>query len=339
MEKVNLKQIVFTNVNKAEFLDMGEIDTSSIEPDFVLVKTEYSTISSGTEKANVTGNKFVPGNVVKPSFPRYLGYSSAGVVVAKGSNVSELNINDRVVVFWGCHKNYNLVNKTNCVKIPDGVDFQDAAISFIGTFPLAAIRKTKLEIGESMLVTGLGLLGQLAIKLARCNGAYPIIAADISEERRKLALANGADYAFNPLDKDFAKNVREVSNGGVKTAIEVTGVGQGLDETLDCMAKLGRVALLGCTRDSNFTINYYGKVHFPGITLVGAHTIARPENESYPNYFTHQDDIKAILNLIKGNRLSLKDMVTEVYNPEECGPVYERLATDKNFPIGVQFKW
>lgn len=339
MQKLDIKQIVFTDVNKAEFLDMEPFDLGSLDENSVVVRTAYSTVSSGTEKANVTGNKFVPGNEVKPSFPRYLGYSSAGTVVAVGKNVTELKVNDNVVVFWGNHKNYNIVNKANCVKIPDGVSFEDAAISFIGTFPLAAIRKTKLEIGESLMVTGLGLLGQLAIKLARVNGAYPIIAADINESRRQLALKNGADYAFNPLDKDFAKKIREVTNGGVKTAIEVTGVGKGLDETLDCMAKLGRVALLGCTRDSNFTINYYGKVHFPGITLIGAHTIARPELESYPNYFTHQDDIKAILNLVKGGRLTLKDLVTEVHEPKDCPDVYFRLSTDKDFPIGVQFKW
>lgn len=339
MDNLKINQIVFTDVNKAEFLKMEDFDLSSLDDDSVVVKTAVSTISSGTEKANVTGNKFVPGNEIKPKFPRSLGYSSAGSVVAVGKKVDDLKVGDRVVVFWGNHKNYNIVNKANCVKIPDGVDFYDAAISFIGTFSLAAIRKTKLEIGESLMVTGLGLLGQLAVKLARVNGAYPIIAADMSESRRELALKNGADYAFDPLDKDFAKKVREVSGGGVKTAIEVTGVGAGLDETLDCMAKLGRVALLGCTRDSNFSINYYGKVHFPGITLVGAHTIARPENESYPNYFTHQDDIKAILNLIKGGRLSLKDMVSEIHDPKDCEEIYKRLATDKDFPIGVQFKW
>lgn len=116
-------------------------------------------------------------------------------------------------------------------------------------------------------------------------------------------------------------------------------MGAGLDETLDCMAKLGRVALLGCTRDKNFTIDYYRKVHGPGISLIGAHTAARPENESYPGYFTHEDDIKTALKLVAGGRMSLADMVEETHSPEECFEVYTRLVNDKNFPAAVQFDW
>ena len=132
---------------------------------------------------------------------------------------------------------------------------------------------------------------------------------------------------------------RSVSDGGVKTAIEVTGVGAGLDETLDCMAKLGRVALLGCTRNSDFSIDYYHKVHSPGITLVGAHTSARPNYESYPSYFTHEDDIKTVLRLCGGGRLPIKNLIKETCLPKNCQETFMRLATDKNFPIGVQFDW
>lgn len=105
------------------------------------------------------------------------------------------------------------------------------------------------------------------------------------------------------------------------------------------MAKFGRVALLGCTRDKNFTIDYYRKVHFPGITLIGAHTLARPEIESYPGYFTHRDDIETVLKLLSYKRLSLKDMVKETHRPEDCTEVYTRLVNDKNFPVVVQFDW
>ena len=125
----------------------------------------------------------------------------------------------------------------------------------------------------------------------------------------------------------------------MNVAIEVTGVGAGLNETLDCMKKFGRVALLGCTRSSDFTVDYYKKVHSPGITLIGAHTIARPEVESHPGWFTHRDDIKAVLDLISGGRIEIDSLVSETHSPEACTEVYERLVFDKNFPIGVQFDW
>ncbi len=332
-----IKKIVFTRPNVAEYLDKGEIDFSAIGADQVVVKTIVSTISAGTERANITGDL---GTSYKAMFPYSLGYSSAGEVVAVGANVKKVQVGDRVVVYWGIHTTYNVINQNNVVKIEhDNVSYEEAAVAFISTFPLAAIRKVNLEIGESLLVMGLGILGQLAVMYARAAGAYPIIACDPVASRREEALKNGADYAFDPFDEDFAAQVKAVTDGGVKTAIEVTGVGAGLDETLDCMAQFGRVALLGCTRKSDFTIDYYKKVHCPGITLVGAHTNARPEIQSYPSYFTHIDDIKVALNLCASGRLPLKSIIKETNSPKDCGEVYTRLIQDKNFPICVQFDW
>lgn len=334
-----LKQIVFTKPNTAEFLDMGELDFSSIKENDVVVKTYISTVSAGTERANIIGSDNIgPGQKVA-TFPRSLGYNCAGEVVAVGSDVKKVKIGDRVVVYWSQHKNYNIVNEENVVKIEDeSISKEDAAVSFIATFPLAAIRKLKLEIGESFMVMGLGILGQIAVKLARAAGACPVIACDPIKERREEALKNGADYVFDPFDKDFASQVKAVC-GGVKAAIEVTGVGAGLDETLDCMARFGRVALLGCTRSSDFSIDFYQKVHCPGISLIGAHTNARASKESSAGNYTHIDDIKVVLNLCAKRGLALTDIIKETHNPENCSEVYTRLVNDKNFPVGVQFDW
>ena len=335
-----LKQIVFTKLNTAEFLDMGEIDFSSIKENEVAVKSYLTTVSAGTERANITGNLAISDEEKARLFPRSLGYNCAGEVVAIGSAVDNVKIGDKVIVYWSQHKNYNVVDKNKVVRIDDdSISMKDAAISFIATFPLAAIRKLKIEIGESLLIMGLGILGQIAAKLAKIAGACPIIACDPIKERREEALQNGADYAFDPFDKDFANQVKRASGGGVKTAIEVTGVGAGLDETLDCMKKFGRIALLGCTRKSDFTIDYYNKVHCPGITLIGAHTNARAELESTHGNYTHVDDIKTVLLLLKMRGLSLSDIISETHSPENCAEVYERLINDKSFPIGVQFDW
>ena len=335
-----IKQIVFTKPFSAEYLTVEEMDFRQIDDYAVVVKTVRSTISAGTERANFIGDETVSVASNHTPFPRMVGYSSAGEVVAIGKAVTKVKVGDRVVAFWGKHKNYNILPESNIVKIEsDNVSYEEAAFSFIATFPLSAIRKTKLELGESCMVMGLGPLGQLAVMLARAGGAYPVIACDPIKARREEALKNGADYAFNPLEDGFADKVKAVSGGGVNTAIEVTGVGAGLNETLDCMAKLGRVALLGCTRSSDFTIDYYRKVHGPGISLIGAHTLARPSLESYPAHFTHEDDIKTVLALCGGGRLPIKNLIKETVRPKDCQAVFTRLATDKNFPLGVQFDW
>jgi trk system potassium uptake protein TrkH len=105
------------------------------------------------------------------------------------------------------------------VKIKDdSISFETAAMSFIASFPMAAIRKTRLEMGESAMVMGLGILGMIAVKLLRCAGAVPIVAVDPNPVRREMALKCGADYAFDPFDKSFAENVKSVTGGGVKVS-------------------------------------------------------------------------------------------------------------------------
>lgn len=332
------KQIVFTKESVAELLEVECLPPKENE---VTVKLEYSAISSGTEKANYLGlrNGYDKAEDAKPNFPRTVGYSAAGVITDVGSGVKDISIGDRVVVYWGKHKKNITISRNNVIKIPQGVTSKEASMSLIATFPLAAIRKTRLEIGESALVMGLGILGVLAVQELRAGGAYPIIAVDPVKERREFALKMGADFALDPTDADFVKNVISLSDGGVNVCIEVTGLGIGLIQALDCMKKMGRIALLGCTRSSKFEIDYYGKVHGRGISLIGAHTAARPKNESSAGLWTDEDDLKAILNLVKANRLNFKDMISEIHSPAEAQNVFDRLVNEKNFPIGVLFDW
>lgn len=307
----------------------------------VLVKLFVSSISSGTERANLVGEVNVSccGNDTVAHFPRTLGYSSAGIVEKTGAGVRSVKPGDRVALSWSVHSAYCTLPECNVHKIiSDNISFNEAALFHISTFPAAAIRKCRLELGESALVMGLGVLGTMAVSLLKAAGAVPIIAVDPVAERREKALKFGADYAFDPFEADFAERVREVTGGGVNIAIEVTGNGGGLNGALDCMKKFGRVALLGCTRHSDFTVDYYKKVHGPGITLIGAHTQARPDFESYPGYWTTHDDVMAIQRLIAHGRLKLETLIDEVHSPAEAPEIYARLAEEKSFPL-VQFDW
>jgi threonine dehydrogenase-like Zn-dependent dehydrogenase len=177
-----------------------------------------------------------------------------------------------------------------------------------------------------------------------------VFAADPVPEKRERALKLGADFSLDPLAPDFAEKLRSMTPNpdsaifkgdqarGVKVAIEVTGRGSALDSVLDAMAFMGRVALLGCTRSSNFTIDYYHKVHGRGVTLIGAHTWARPGHESYPGHFTHRDDATAFLRLLSLGRISLDGFVDEVHSVSDAPEVYARLGAGGAFPV-VQFNW
>ena len=333
---MNNKKIVFTSPCVAELLDAK---MPEIRADEVLVEIAVSTISSGTERANLVGDPNInstKGPEVK--FPRSAGYSTSGTVVAVGEDVTRLKVGDRVACSWTKHQKYCAVKESRAYLLPEGVDFPEAALVHIATFPMAAIRKCRVEMGESAIVMGLGVLGLIAVELLHAAGAVPVIAVDPVESKRRQALELGADYALDPFAPDFAKTVKELTGGGAKAAIEVTGKGQGLDMVLDCMARFGRVALLGCTRNSDFSIDYYRKVHGPGITLVGAHTDARPKHESSNGYWTEWDDATSILRLLAGKRLDFACLVQESHTPEDAPEVYTRLANEPAFPI-VQFDW
>lgn len=330
------KQIIFTAVRTAEYLD---VPMPELTPDGVLVRLAVSTISSGTERANVIGNPSV-NTTAPPSvkFPRHSGYSSAGTVEAVGEKVTSVKVGDRVALSWSKHARFCVIPEANVYKLPDGMSFEAGALIHIATFPLAAVRKCRLEIGESAIVMGLGVLGLIAVQLLKLGGAVPIIAVDPNPERRAQAISFGADYALDPFAEGFSAKVKELTNGGAKTAIEVTGNGQALDMLLDCMAKFGRVALLGCTRESDFTIDYYRKVHSPGITLIGAHTMARPSRESSNGWWTQRDDANALIALSVSGRLDLSAMIEDTRNPSEAPEVYTRLCNERSFPV-TQFDW
>lgn len=329
------KAILFTAPAVAELVDE---EMPILKDDEVLVKIERSTVSAGTERANLVGDANVRPDGSFVPFPRRSGYSTAGVVCAVGKNVTTRKVGDRVACSWTVHARYCAVRESRTYLLDDNVGFDEGALIHICTFPMAAIRKCRLEFGESAIVMGLGVLGLVSLEFLRIAGAYPIIAVDPVESKRKEALELGADYALDPFAPDFAKTVKEITGGGVNVAIEITGKGQGLDMVLDCMKKFGRVALLGCTRNSDFSIDYYKKVHGPGITLVGAHTVARPKYESSNGWWSEADDANAALKLIKGGRLDLKRLIAETHSPKEAPEVYTRLASGGSFPI-VQFDW
>jgi len=332
------KRIIFTKPKVAELLNYEVSEPASDE---VQVKLVRSTVSSGTERANLMGSKTVSWccpEEKEARFPRYVGYSSAGIIIKVGENVENFAVGDRVALSWSTHSEVLNINAKNVHKLDDCISFSDGALAHIATFPLAAIRKCRLEIGESAIVMGMGILGLFAVQLLKVSGAAPIIAVDPDSEKREKALSIGADFALDPYAPDFAKTVKELTNGGANVGIEVTGIGAGLDGILDCMARFGRVALLGCTRNSDFTIDYYRKVHGPGVTLIGAHTNARPDADSFGGWWTETKDFEAILKLTRLGRLSLSSLVEEVHSPNLATEVYTRLCEEKTFPI-VQFDW
>ena len=330
--------IVFTAPRVAEIIEKPIPSPGSGE---VLVRTVRSCLSAGTERGNLLGEPNMGLHSVKDApavFPRQLGYSAAGIVEAVGEGVVSLKPGDHVAMSYSQHAALQCRPVDFTYLMPDGVSFEAGALTHIAIMPMQALRKCRFEFGESVLVVGQGVLGQLAVKVARAAGAAPVIAADPVPAKRERALALGSDLALDPGAADFAERVKEATGGGARVVIEVTGVDRALDTALDAVARFGRVALLGCTRRSEFAIDFYRKVHGRGVTLVGAHNQARPEHDSSPGWWTRRDDAFAYLRMVSLGRIDLTGFIEEVHPIADAPAVYTRLAAGGPFPT-VQFNW
>jgi threonine dehydrogenase-like Zn-dependent dehydrogenase len=327
------KTIVFTKAQTAELIEK-EIGIAT--GDRVKVKMEYTVVSGGTERACIMGM-----NNTSQKFPMSLGYCGVGYVTEIGEKVEKIKVGDRVLVYHGIHTEYNIVPESDVTKVEDeNINSLDAAFVVIASMGLGGVRKLELELGESAMVMGLGLLGMFSVQFLRLSGANPLIAVDLNEQRRQLALKLGADYALDPSDEAFLDKVKKITKGkGVNGCVEVTGVSLAMKQALECASWMGRISLLGCTRVSDCGVDYYSQVHRPGVKLIGAHNFVRPKVESYPHHWTHHDDCRAILDMIATGRVDVRSIVSRVVKPEEAPQIYTELCNDKNFPMGTFFDW
>lgn len=302
----------------------------------VLVKTEYTVVSGGTERAYLLG---MPNT--RQVFPTGIGYCGIGKVQEIGEEVKDLQPGDRVLVYHGGHSQYSLVERARLTKIDnDAIPSEDAAFTIIASMGLGGVRKLALELGESAMVIGLGLLGMFSVQFCALSGANPVIAVDLNPERRAIAKSLGADYVLDPTDPNFHETVMALTRGkGINTCVEVTGASVAMQQALQCIARQGRISLLGCTRVSDTATDFYAQVHKPGVKLIGAHNMVRPQVDSYPQHWTHHDDCRAILGLLGAGKLKIGPIRSRIVSAAQAPEIYKQLCDDPKFPMGTVFDW
>ena len=342
-------RVVFEGVGKAA---LQTFDVQQPRAGEVLIENEFTVMSAGTERANLmnmpnTTRSCAPdfATIQAPAplqkYPCYPGYCGVGKVIAVGEGGDNANVGSRVLASWSGHRSHAIQSATTLTLVEDEcIDSLDAAFITIAAMGLQGVRKLRLELGESAMVIGLGLLGLFALQAAALSGAVPVIVSDFDKKRRDLALTLGADYAFSPDETHLPEKIREITCGqGANGVVEVTGAASALQQALTYVAREGRVSLLGCTRVSDAPIDFYQHVHQRGVSLIGAHTHVRPRYESKPGYWTEKDDFRTLLALLARKKLRIRPIVSEIVSPAKAEVVYKRLAETKHPPIGIVFDW
>ena len=254
---------------KSRELRLEEVPTPALKEGGVIVRSHYSLISSGTE-ANavrqaamglVSKAKARPNDVkqVLHSVRRQglrathkaimnrldsltpLGYSLSGTVISVGKGSDEFRKGQRVAcggAGYANHAEYNFVPKNLVVPVPDGVSMAEAACTTVGTVALQGFRQSGLSVGDTSVVIGLGLIGQIYLQIARAAGCRTI-GIDINPERVKIALELGAEAAcgFDPQAATAA--VKNISEGIGADAVALA-VGTDSNEPLELAVQLVR---------------------------------------------------------------------------------------------------
>ncbi len=334
MERVRFlegKRVVWPQRGHVEIEDF---DIPTIGENQILSKTIVSLISPGTERAFLLG---MPN--ARSSYPQHPGYSNVGKVIEVGTGVKDIFVGDKVASTTG-HSSHSLLSANNAFKIPNGLSVESAVFFNLCAISVQGVRKARLELGGSVLVIGQGLIGLLALQLARLSGAFPVIAMDIIENRLNLAMECGADYIINPKDAEWENSLSKITQGkGPSVVIEATGNPEPVKTALKLAGWHGRVILLASTRGETKSVNFYQDVHKKGLSIIGAHNSIRPSENSSAGFWTSSDDCHLTLSLLAHKRLKVDNLVTHRFNSMHAEEAYQILMDWREEFLGVILSW
>src|SRR5437868_6270918 len=196
-------------------VEVREAELPPPAPNQILVQTEASAVSAGTELAVWTGTHQWLKDPTLPDwkFPFRPGYSAAGRVVEVGAAVKGCEPGDRVS-YPGNHASAELLTigheRGRLWKMPENLPAEEAAWACIARYGLGASIRAGLTLGRSAVVLGLGMIGQFALRCLMAAGAYPVIGIDSVAMRRQAALAAGASHVLDAAGPDVLRQVSDV---------------------------------------------------------------------------------------------------------------------------------
>jgi len=348
-------------------LEVSEVPAGSIRPGGILVKTRVSLVSAGTErqmvelaKKSLVGKALERPDLVRRVInkvksdglistieavrsrldnPMPLGYSSAGIVLAVGEGIDRFQPGDRVACAgagYASHAEVVFVPKNLTVELPDGVDFESAAFTTLGAIALQGLRLADFRLGETVAVIGLGLVGLLAVQLAKAAGCR-VIGMDPNPERCCLAQELGCDAAFADNSQFAIRNSQLTNNQGAD-AVVITASTKSSDP-VDLAGQVARdrgivvaVGLVGMDipREAYYKKELTFKVsrsYGPGRYDVNYEEKGHDYPIGYVRW-TEQRNMQAFVQLLAEGKVNVRPLITHRFPIEEATKAYD-LITDK----------
>jgi len=359
-----MKQIV-QDLQSGETI-LEEVPTPQVAPGQVLIKTHCSLVSLGTERMLVEFGKAnwiqkarqQPGKVrevlekikadgLKPTVeavfrklgePLPLGYCNAGEVIAVGQGVSEFKAGDRVASN-GHHAEVVSVPANLVAKIPGGVTYEQASFTVIGAIALQGIRLVHPTFGETVVVTGLGLIGLIAAQLLQANGCR-VIGLDFDDQKVALARQWGIK-AYNVGDGTNPVTLVEELSGGVGAdAVLITASTKSNDviaQAARMSRKRGRIVLVGVIGLDIQRSDFYEKeLTFQVSCSYGPGRYDDTYEQKGYDYplpyvrWTEKRNFEAVLQAIAAGRLDLQPLITEEVDLSEYERIYGAMGASQS---------
>lgn len=341
---------------------LAEVPAPTLHPGQVLIRTHRSLVSLGTERMLVEFGKAnwiekarqqpekvrqvldkVKTDGLKPTMdavfrklgePLPLGYCNAGEVIGVGSGVTEFKVGDRVVSN-GHHAEIVSVPKNLVARIPDGVNYEQAAFTVIGAIALQGIRLIQPSFGETVVVTGLGLIGLMAAQLLHANGCQ-VIGLDFDESKVNLARSWGI-HAFNVSEgNDPVALVMQQTGGIGADAVLITASAKTNDiisQAARMSRKRGRIVLVGVIGLDIQRSDFFEKeLTFQVSCSYGPGRYDENYEQKGHDYpigyvrWTEKRNFEAILQALATNRLQVESLITEIVELGDYQRIYGNMS-------------
>lgn len=352
---------------------LEELPVPKVKKGHILIKSTFSLVSLGTErmlvefgKSNLIAKARQQPDKVKqvldkiktdgllPTMetvfnkleePLPLGYCNVGEVIEVGEGVNEFRIGDRVASN-GQHAEYVCVPKNLASKVPDNVSDEEAAFTVIGSIGLQGIRLCNPTYGETIVVTGLGLIGLITAQLLIANGCR-VIGIDIDNDKLNLAKKWGIETINPALGDDPVKIVEHITNGTGADGVIITASAKNNDivsQAARMNRKRGRIILVGVIGlDLDRSEFYQKELSFQVSCSYGPGRYDEEyetKGKDYPLAFvrwTEKRNFETILDSISTGRLDVKSMITDIVKLEEFNNIYESIGSSKSIASLIKY--
>lgn len=318
-------------------VEVEEFEVGEPSPGQILIESELTLISTGTELTALTGDFPKPSawsSYIK--YPFIPGYTCIGRVLKMGPNIADFKIDDRVAAVTP-HAKHSLARAEDLVKVPDEVKLEHACLHTIAAGVMNSVRLAHVSLGDAVVVVGLGLLGQMAVLFSRLCGAFPVIAVDVADRRLELARLSGATTSIKYTGyEDVEEEVKRLTNGRMADVVfEVTGNPNVIPWAIKLTKKpLGRFIVLSSPRGPT-ALDFHDEVNSPSRIIIGTHFGSQPFYETPYNPWTRKRNTELFFNLLKANIISLNHFITHIYPWRKASEAYKMLVENRTQALAV----